>query len=172
MQENQEIIYRHKNNYSLEEHIRFEEFSFRLSKKWKFVAKRALFFFGLAVALFVALVIKGSIKATDLILPGVMVAAAIIVIASNGPMGRKISWKLNEAVHDMEQQYNFYNDYFEYITPQGGITIAYSDIYHVGETANNIYIMLNPQQGMSLVKNKCPGGLSAFLKMKFEETHS
>ena len=53
MQENQEIIYRHKNNYSFEEHIRFEEFSFRLSKKWKFVAKRALFFFGLAVALFV-----------------------------------------------------------------------------------------------------------------------
>ena len=172
MQESKEIIYRHKNVYDLNEHMRFEAYSFTLAKKWKGMVKRAGFFFAMAIILFIALVIKQQIKATDLILPAVMVVIGVFVIALNGPTGRKMAWKMSPEVQDMEQEYLFYQDHFDYITPRGGISVAYKDIYHVGDTADNIYIMLNPQQGMSLVKHKCPGGLNAFLKMKFEESRS
>ena len=120
--------------------------------------------------LMVALIIKQQIKATDLILPAVMVVIAIIVIVMNGPTGRKIAWNMNPEVHDMEQEFLFYQDHFEYITSRGCIPIAYKDIYSLGETADNIYIMLSPQQGMSLVKHKCPGGLPYFLRAKFDES--
>ena len=171
MQESNEIIYRHKNVYDLNEHMRFEAFSYKLGKRWKDTAKRAGFFFMLAIILIIALIIKQQIKATDLILPAVMTIIGIFVIVMNGPTGRKIAWNLNPAVQDMAQEFLFYQDYFEYITPNGRAPIAYSDIYQVAETSSNIYIMLNAQQGMSLVKHKCPGGLIYFLRDKYEQSH-
>ena len=170
MQENNAVIYRHKNVYDLNEHMCFEAYSYKLAKKWKDTAKRAGFFFALAVILFIALVIKGQIKATDLILPAVMTVMAVVTIAMNGPTGRKIAWNLNPAVHDMEQEFLFYQDYFEYITPNGKLPIAYKDIYLLGETPDNIYIMLTPQQGMSITKQRCNESIPYFLKMKFEES--
>lgn len=169
MQETSEIIYRHKNIYDLNEHMRFEAYSYAAGKRWKGTAKRAGFFFLLAVILMVALIIKQQINATDLILPAIMVVIGIVTIAMNGPTGRKIAWNMSPEVHDMEQEFLFYQDYFEYITPRGRVPIAYGDVHSIGETADNIYIMLNPQQGMSLVKHKCPGGLIYFLRSKLEE---
>ena len=170
MQDTNEIIYRHKNVYDLNEHMRFEAYSYAAGKRWKGTAKRAGFFFLMAAILMVALIIKQQIKATDLILPAIMTVIGIVVIVMNGPTGRKIAWNMSPEVHDMEQEFLFHQDYFEYKTPRGTVPIAYKDIYSVGETADNLYIMLSPQQGMSLVKHKCPGGLPYFLKAKFEES--
>lgn len=171
MQEHSDIIYRHKNTYDLSEHMRFEAYSFALGKKWKTTAKRAGFFFAMAALIFIVLVIKQEIKPAELILPGIMVLIGILVIAMNGPMGRRLAWNMTPNIHDMEQEYLFYQDHFDYITPMGQLSVEYKDIYYIGETANNIYIMLSAQQGMSLIKRKCPGGLPYFLKLKFEESH-
>ena len=77
---------------------------------------------------------------------------------------------MSPQVHDAHQHYFFYPDHVDYYMGETGISVPYEAIHSIGETKENIYIMLSAQQGMSILKYTAPEGLYDFISGKFEES--
>jgi len=165
-----EAIYKCSSKYTFEEHMRFEQYAFHASGRAKKVAKISLLLAGAAVLSMIVLSMLEKLTTATFFIPVLLVAFAVLVAAVNGNMGRKWAWKMNPSVQDAVQKYYFYADHFEYHFGENKVDIAYEAIYDIGETGTNIYIMLAPQQGMSIVKRSAPLNLLPFLQDKFKES--
>ena len=164
-----EAIYKCSSKYTKDEHMRMEKYAFYSSGR----AKKVALITGcmtLAAALSMVLLSRfGLLTTKTFFIPCLIVSMAAFVSAVNGPMGRKLAWKMNPGVHDAQQKYYFFAEHFEYHFGENKADIPYEAIYAVGETATNIYIMLNARQGMSIEKRSAPQNLLPFLQDRVRE---
>ena len=166
-----EAIYKCSSKYSFEEHMRFEQYAFHSSGRAKKVAKMSLCLGLCAPLSLLVLNMLDMMNTVTFFIPALFVAFAMLLAAVNGNLGRKWAWKMNPGVQDVQQKYFFYADRIEYHFGENKADIPYEAIHAVGETATNIYIMLGPQQGMSILKRTAPQNLLPFLQDKYNETH-
>lgn len=164
-----EAIYKCSSKYTMEEHMNMEKYVFYSSGRAKKVALITGCMILFAVLTMVLLGRFGKLTTGTFYIPCIIVAMAAFVSAVNGPMGRKLAWKMNPGVHDVQQKYYFFADHFEYHFGENKADIPYEAIYDVCETPNNIYIMLSAQQGMSITKRTAPLNLLPFLQDKLKE---
>ena len=165
-----EAIYKCSSKYSFDEHMRFEQHAFHSSGQAKKVARTSLILGLCAVLSIVLLNIFDLLNTTTFFVPVVLVAFAMLYASVNGNLGRKLAWKMNPAVHDAQQKYFFFADHIEYHFNESKVDIPYEVIHAVDETASNIYIMLSPRQGMSILKRNAPLNLLPFLQDRVNET--
>ena len=68
-------------------------------------------------------------------------------------MKEKSQYEAHPEIKDLKFHYDFYEDHLEGETKLGTFELDYSDIYNIGETKQNLYIMQNEKNGMVLIKN-------------------
>ena len=159
-----EAIYKCSSKYTIDEHMRFEQHTFHSSGQAKKVARISFVLALCAVLSMVLLNTFGMLNTTTFFIPIVLVAFTLFYAAVNGALGRKLAWKMNPAVQDAQQKFFFFADHIEYHFGESKVDIPYEAIHAVEETASNIYIMLSPRQGMSILKRNAPLNLMPFLQ--------
>lgn len=70
----------------------------------------------------------------------------------------------SKMAHDLEVNFEFYNDYFMKKDRNGETKIEYSNIHKIIGTKTHFYIMIAENQGYILVKENFPKGLEDFIK--------
>lgn len=167
-----EAIYQCSSIYTKDEHMKFERFAYHHTGRSKKVARHCFIMLAISAGLIVLLSVTGRFGPSTVWLPLLWLFGALIYTAVNGALGRSLSWKMSPQIHDAHQHYFFYPEHVDYYIGETGITVPYEAIHSIGETRENIYIMLSAQQGMSILKYTAPQGLYDFICRKFEESRA